>query len=177
MNTAQQFDPRKLDPNKNLSDDERMALQLQEEQRIGDENEAKGLNRDGSAKAPEVKAPEAPAPAPVVEAPVDTDLGRGVRDNPAQDTSLSTEALAVKAILAKESRLPIFIPLEVGEPKGSYRSVTINGYRCEVMKGVMVQVPESIHSLIMNSMETTALATDVDENLDRANQAKLDALQ
>lgn len=73
--------------------------------------------------------------------------------------------------------MPIFLPLEAGERRGiAYRSVTINGYRCEVKKGMMVQVPQSIYEILMNSMNDTAESTEIEENLDRADARKRSAL-
>jgi len=131
--------------------------------------------------------PEAPAPAPtqetapVASAPVaevrQNSVLSGVKDAPLAGVSLSTEALAVKQKLSQEAKLPIYIPLDPGETKGAYRSVTINGYRCEVKKGVMVSVPESIHKLLMNAyqIESEAL-NDNPRNLAAADEETRRAL-
>jgi hypothetical protein len=74
-------------------------------------------------------------------------------DKPFGESSLSEEAIRVKHILAKEVKMPFFIPLEPGEKPGAYRSVTINGYRCEVKKGMMVSLPMSIAKLLMDAYQ------------------------
>lgn len=183
MNT--EFDPTKLDPNTELSDEQRLLLQQQDEQRAGDENEAKGFNRDGSPKTPPVTpAPVVVTPSqPVSQGPAtlqnlrETPLGTGIRDAAPASTSLSEEALRVKEKLSKQPKLPIFLPLEAGERKGiSYRSVVINGYRFEVKKGIMVYVPQAVHDLLINAMQASAEATEVEENLSDADGAKRRAL-
>lgn len=179
---SNEFDPRSLDPTMTLTDEQRLAAAQADEQRIGDENEAAGLNRDGSPKAPSTPlAPTIQAPAAVVADPVTPEVRNpkieGVTDAPAGDTSLSGEALIIKRKLANQPKMPIFLPLEAGERRGiAYRSVTINGYRCEVKKGMMVQVPQSIYEILMNSMNDTAESTEIEENLDRADARKRSAL-
>lgn len=182
---SQEFDPRSLDPNTELTDEQRLLFAQQEEQRVGDENEALGLNRDGT---PKEVPPIPPAPAPVVatpasqgpvtkETPANAELGEGMRDAPSSNTSTSSEANIIKQKLASQPKLPIFLPLEAGERKGmAYRSVTINGYRFEVKKGMIVYVPQAVHDLLVNAMQATADATEVDENLDNADSSKRRAL-
>lgn len=182
---SNEFDPNHIDPTMTLTDDQRLAAQQAEDQRIGDENEANGLNRDGSPIVPPTPpvAPSTPAPTPAVATgPVATEVAQnpkidGLKDAPAGDTSLSTEALLVKNKLAGQPKMPIFLPLEAGERRGvAYRSVTINGYRCEVKKGMMVHVPQSIYEILMNSMNEAAESTEIEENLDQATPAKRRAL-
>lgn len=180
---SQEFDPRTLDPNTELTDEQRLLFAQQEEQRVGDENEAKGFNRDGSPKevppTPPVQSAVVPASqGPVAkETPANAELGEGMRDAPSSNTSTSSEANVVKQKLAKQPKLPIFLPLEAGERKGmAYRSVTINGYRFEVKKGMIVYVPQAVHDLLVNAMQATADATEVDENLENADGSKRRAL-
>lgn len=175
-----EFDPTMLDPNAELSDEQRLLLQQQDEQRAGDENEAKGFNRDGSPKTPPATVQSTPSntqgPATLNELR-STPLGAGVRDAAPANTSLSEEALRVKEKLSKQPKLPIFLPLENGERKGiSYRPVIINGYRFEVKKGIMVYVPQAVHDLLINAMQASAEATDVEENLSAADIEKQRAL-
>lgn len=179
---SQEFDPRSIDPTMTLTDEERLAAVQAEEQR-GDENEAKGLNRDGSPKEVPPTPPVTPSAkvqaAPVAQAAVvpSNPQIEGIKDAPAGDTSLSGEALIIKRKLAAQPKMPIFLPLEAGERRGvAYRSVTINGYRCEVKKGMMVQVPQSIYEILMNSMNETAESTEIEENLDSASPEKKRAL-
>lgn len=187
---SQEFDPRTLDPNTELTDEQRLVLAQQEEdkrlQEEGDANEAAGLNRDGTPKevppTPPV-APVQPAVTPASQGPVaketpaNVELGAGMRDAPSSNTSTSSEANIVKQKLAKQPKLPIFLPLEAGERKGmAYRSVTINSYRFEVKKGMIVYVPQAVHDLLVNAMQATADATEVDENLENADGSKRRAL-
>lgn len=138
-NNTKEFDPRNIGGEKELTDEDRLTLQQQEEQRVGDENEAKGLNRDGSVKdLPKAQVTAKPSNK-TLENP---NLGAGMREAPAGDTSTSSESLIIKRKLAAQPKMPIYLQLEAGEKKGSaYRSVTINGYRFEVKKGMMVMVP------------------------------------
>lgn len=100
-----------------------------------------------------------------------------VKDQPFGDATLSDEALRVKEILAKEAKMPIFIPLEPGEKPGVYRSVTINGYRCEVKKGMMVQLPMSIAKLLMDAYQIESEVLNNNEyNLANKDQATRNAL-
>lgn len=170
MNQQNEFDP-SIDPNSPEATDPVVAAQLKE-QRRGDEFEAQGLNRDGSPKVQPTQ-PTQPAPAaPVAERTLDSKDFGVIRDHKIQDVvdapnagaNLTEEALRVKLMLAKQPKLPFFIPLDPGEKKGAYRSVTINGYRCEVKKGVMVNVPESIYKLLVKSYADEADATSTHEN-------------
>ena len=102
---------------------------------------------------------------------------KGVADRPQGDASLSDEALLVKQKLAKEPKMSFFIPLEPGEKPGAYRSVTINGYRCEVKKGVMVPLPMSIAKLLMNAYQIEAEVLNNNEyNLANQDQGTRNAL-
>lgn len=74
-----------------------------------------------------------------------------LKDSPNGGASLSDEALSIKEILSKQAKMPLFIPLDPGEKPGAYRSVTINGYRFEVKKGVMVSLPISVAKLLMDA--------------------------
>lgn len=102
---------------------------------------------------------------------------QGVVDRPLAGLSLSEEAFLVKKKLASEEKIPFFIPLDPGERKGAYRSVTINGYRCEVKKNVMVPLPKSIVTLLMQSMqmESDALNSS-DRNLSNVDEETRKAL-
>lgn len=175
--------PQDINLNDNLTDEQRLLAVQQEEarieeQRIGDANEAAGLNRDGSPKAKPPVVGGAVRRAPAIDLnEVRNQKIEGLRDAPAHQTSLSEEHLRLKAKLAGQAKLPIFLPLESGEVKGvAYRPVIINGYRFEVKKGVMVMVPEAVHSLLINSMQATSEATEVEENLSNASGQKARAL-
>lgn len=58
-----------------------------------------------------------------------------------------------KEKLDKSPRITYAIPLAVGEPAGSIETVTINGYRIEIRKGVMVEMPRPVFDLIANKYQ------------------------
>ena len=78
-------------------------------------------------------------------------VGNAVRDAHIGGLNLSPEALATKEKLAKQPKVSIYIPLDPGERPGAYRSVTINGYRFEIKKNVMVEVPRAVAKLIQDA--------------------------
>lgn len=154
-----------------------------------------GLAQAHAASAAVV--PEAPAPAVVAQAPApaaqpaadssllatpeelrNRQLGANIRDVNYGGTGLSDLQLQVKAKLDKEPRIPFFIPLEGEEKKGiAYRSVTINSYRCEIKKGMMVSLPQSIFKLLTQSMQLESDAlNDNPANLANADAEKKKAL-
>lgn len=139
---------------------------------------------------PPAPAAEVPSPLPKVT-PTDryallTDEEReairgikvpGLQDAPTQGLALSDEQLFIKRKLANEPRTPMFIPLDPGEKPGAYRSVTINGYRSEVKKGKMVQLPVSIAKLLMDAYQIEAETLNDNEfNLANADASKRAAL-
>lgn len=74
-----------------------------------------------------------------------------VRDASIGGLAIEGEAKKTKEKLSKEPKVSIYIPLDPGEGPGAYRSVTINGYRFEIKKNVMVEVPRSVAALIMHA--------------------------
>lgn len=132
--------------------------------------------------APVVTAPAAPAADESLMATPEElrnrQLGANIKDVNYGGTGLSELQLQVKAKLDKEPRFPFFIPLEGEEKKGiAYRSVTINSYRCEIKKGVMVNLPKSIFNLLTQSMQLESDAlNDNPANLVNADAEKKKAL-
>lgn len=132
----------------------------------------------GDAPAAPV-APVAPAPvAPVAQASVEFDRRapiQGLRED--ADTSIEGIALATKIKLSQQPKVRMMIPLDPGEKAGAYRTVVINGYRFDVRKNTMVDLPESVARLLADAY---AITNDVIENnplnLAHANAAKRDAL-
>lgn len=102
-----------------------------------------------------------------------------LRDAPLAGVGLSGEAALVKAALEKEPKFAFHVPLEPGEKAGSaYRSVTINGYRCEVRKGVQVLLPQSIYQLLMDAYRIEVETLDYHpKNLDQQSDAVRSALR
>lgn len=68
------------------------------------------------------------------------------------------KALAMKARLAGQSRVQFMIPLGFGEKRGAYETVIMNGYRLNIMKGVLVQLPQQVAELLAESYQMTAAA-------------------
>lgn len=139
-----------------------------------------------TSEAAKVDAPEKkevvakPAAAPIKNADSnirEKSLGANIRDVNYGGTSLTEGQLEVKRILDGQPKVSFYIPLDEGEKKGAYRSVTINGYRCEIKKGTMVSVPEAIFNILKDSyqLESEALH-DNPTNLELADSEKRKAL-
>lgn len=134
-------------------------------------------------EAPEQKKVETPYQEPfdAVKSnnPLNDNLSNHIKDAQIGGLSLSPEAAATKAKLAKEPRMPFMIPLEGGEKKGeAYRPVIINGYRFEVKKGVMItDMPVTVAKLLMESMNIEVSTLQNHEtNLNFADSEKKRAL-
>lgn len=101
-----------------------------------------------------------------------------VKDASIGGLQLSEEALATKKILAKEPRLPFIIPLDPGEKPGAWRSVTINTYRMQITKGVLVYVPQSIWQQLADAYSVPQIAlNNHPNNLALADEEKRRALR
>lgn len=126
-----------------------------------------------------VVEPDVSIPSSVQEQPAHTENIEtpGMRDASINNLELSEAARMTKEKLSKEEKMPIFIPFEPGEVKGAYRPVSINGYRFEVKKGMMVPVPKTVAKLLMEAMNiTTEVLDNHDTNLNNANEEKKKAL-
>lgn len=64
----------------------------------------------------------------------------------------------IRAKLAAEEKVPLFIPLQPFEKKGSRLDGAINGYAFSIAKGKYVHVPVSIATLVMESLNQTTEA-------------------
>jgi hypothetical protein len=62
----------------------------------------------------------------------------------------------MRDILAKQPKVRVMIPLDIGEKRGAYETVIIKGLRLNIMKGVMVEVAESVAKIIETSYRLTA---------------------
>lgn len=87
----------------------------------------------------------------------------------------------MKANLAAQPKVPIFIPLEGKEKVGQASlPVTMNGYRLNVPKGIYIDVPKQIGEEIRNSLNQTAQALenafrlDNDPNINADKKAALE---
>ena len=74
--------------------------------------------------------------------------------NDAQEEAVFQKTAAdMKAVLAAQPKVGVYIPLMDGEPKGTQLQVAINGYVVNVPKGVPnVQVPESVAKIVWRSL-------------------------
>ena len=73
---------------------------------------------------------------------------------------------AMKEHLAKQPTVVTMIPLEAGEPQGTVHPIVLNGYRLNIRKGTMVQVPQQIAEIIAESFNLT-YAAGRDKLIDR----------
>lgn len=88
------------------------------------------------------------------------------------EAEISRDQMTVKAALAKQAKVRIFIPLGIGEKKGSksaFESVTINGYRMVLPKGEYCTVPQGVADIIEAHYNMTPENTEAGEafRLDR----------
>jgi len=88
------------------------------------------------------------------------------------EAEISADQMTVKAALAKQPKVRIFIPLGIGEKKGSksaFESVTINGYRMVLPKGEYCTVPQGVADIIEAHYNMTPENTEAGEafRLDR----------
>ena len=83
--------------------------------------------------------------------------GTAIKEAAIGNLGLTPEAQLVKEALAKEPRYPFMVPLDPGEKPGAIRVVTINGFRCEVKKGVMAMFPYSIYQTLVESYQVESM--------------------
>lgn len=58
-----------------------------------------------------------------------------------EEDSLLGDAKRTKEAMANEPKVSYIIPLGFGEKKGAYETVSINGYKLTIQKGVRVEIP------------------------------------
>jgi len=61
---------------------------------------------------------------------------------------LGAKARAMKAQLAKQEKVRVFIPLAGGEKQGVTQSVVLNGYPMYIRKGTYVEVPKAVAEVL-----------------------------
>lgn len=123
--------------------------------------------------APVTPAPAAPAAASTFDRKT---VIPGLHEDP-NGLSFEGIALATKEKLAKQPKVRMMIPLDPGEKQGAYRSVTINGYRFDVKKNTMVDLPEAVAALLAQSYRIASEVVDNHPlNLDGAASEKRSAL-
>jgi hypothetical protein len=101
------------------------------------------------------------------EAPIKIDQNAKVEDTSIATTGgvrdvtqfMNADAQAVKEALAKQPKVETYIPLSPGEKIGvAFETVTINGYRLEIKKGMMVSVPRQVFEMIREMLNIEASA-------------------
>jgi hypothetical protein len=61
----------------------------------------------------------------------------------------SPDVTRVRDKLLKQEIVSFMIPLGIGEKKGAFEHVQINGWKAQVMKGDMVQIPRQVAKMLM----------------------------
>ena len=105
------------------------------------------------------EAPEVvPEPDPVV--PEQTTVHTPQTIAPTQDDKVryDNRAHRMKKILAEQPHVQFMIPLGIGEKKGAYDTVQINGYKLTIMKGAMVSLPQQVVELLAAKYEVDMTA-------------------
>jgi len=88
------------------------------------------------------------------------------------ESEISADIKTVKDALALQPKVRIFVPLGIGEKKGSkgaFESVTINGYRMVLPKGEYITVPQGVADIIERHYNMSPENTEAGEafRLDR----------
>jgi hypothetical protein len=97
----------------------------------------------------------APVPAPIFSREVVAPAAAPVEDANDQKAWLDS-VKGVKEMLAAQPKVKIYVPLEPGEKRGAYLPVIINGFRTDILKGVYVEVAQSIADIVSDSYNQTA---------------------
>lgn len=149
----------------------------EEEPKIGEGEEESLPQDDESYGEPTPNLPPMPEPvAPSVDYIAEQSVKEG---SSTAHASLSPEERKVKEELLKEPRVSIMIPLEMGEKAGATMSVTLNGYRLNIQKNVMVSVPRTIAEMIAERLQiqlgTGAIALEREVSIHKSAESS-DAL-
>ncbi len=111
------------------------------ENKTGEENMPAERNSDDPPQAPEPRGRGEKA-SPVKGMATEN----GVRD---VNQLMTDDAKRMREKLNGQPKVDFYIPLTSGEKLGqAYESVTINGYRLEVKKGMMVRVPKQVADML-----------------------------
>lgn len=154
-----------------LEDDE----VLEDEETDADEAEETETETEATDEADadeEVEEEVEEKPKPKAKKPlIETDAPKARQSNDIE-RQMKKDALSVEALLSKQAKVRMFIPLGIGEKKGSkgaYESVTINGFRMVFPKGEYVTVPESVAAILEEHYNMTPENTAAGEafRLDR----------
>lgn len=136
-----------------------------------------GDGKTGTPPTPARTGGRAPAPvgrqAGAVRPATTPPKGAAVKQN--VDSALTGDAVKTKELLSKEAQVSYFIPLGFGEKKGAYETVSINGYKLTIAKGVRVTIPESMARLLDENLGIQE-EIGLDQRLDLGEKDKQDAL-
>lgn len=98
--------------------------------------------------------------ATMVSQPATVVVGQGIpfssKVSPRVEQNWEDKKKRTREALMKQNKVRIMVPLEIGEKRGAYQTVTINGCVFNLMKGVMVEVPEQIAKIVEESFQLTA---------------------
>lgn len=105
-----------------------------------------------------------------------TETNEGAGSSPASSgENLTGDALAMKKALEKEPKVSYYIPLGIGEKKGAYETVTLNGYRLTIKKGVRVEIPKPM-AIELDRLQGIQEEIGLDKRIDLSDKDKQDAL-
>lgn len=148
--------PPATEPTSAPAEDPRTFKQLQQELIDRDFVGADLLTTKGQALAvlkslDKQNAPANPSNTPTVIDPI--------RDDSKKDDKVyAGKAAAMKERLDAQPKVRFLIPLGIGERKGAIETVQMNGYRLNILKGVLVDLPEQVAELLAESYQLTAEA-------------------
>lgn len=124
------------------------------------EGAGEGENGDGSEGAGDAGDASATVPAPVT-APAARPT-RTAPTAPNTDEVFKTKVDRIKAALAKQPKVMIFIPFEHGEnPEQAAKIqmvVNINGHQFNIPRGVGVEVPQQVAQMVMERLQSEGRA-------------------
>jgi hypothetical protein len=89
--------------------------------------------------------------------------------------NLTGDALAMKKELEKAPKVSYYIPLGIGEKKGAYETVTLNGYKLTIKKGVRVEIPKPM-AIELDRLQGIQEEIGLDQRIDLSDKEKQDAL-
>lgn len=88
-------------------------------------------------------------------------------------------AIATKKAFDAAHKVTFYVPLKNGAKQGSFETVTVNGYRMEIKKGMIVTIPKPVADILTESLNTQlgtgGISLDESMRIDR-NDGKLNAL-
>lgn len=85
---------------------------------------------------------------------VNTDKAKKEADEKAE-VFIQRKLKATKEVLDKQPKVMTMIPLGFNEKPGAVETVTVNGYRYDIKKGVYVKVPETVANIIRDAYNQT----------------------